>query len=172
MIPVCLVPRLMPRKRYLFLKPQPLFQNQPPDLINVHRYTINRSSQSRQACNFIQKETLAKVFFCEFCEISKSNFFTEHLWATIIPKAHFVFFCSSIPTAAPPTFLCSPYLTSLRNMFKTTQQQFFLCVYCEKIRQIPKEKIVVDFFCLVGRQMKAFKFNEVELQHYSFFWNF
>ena len=22
------------------------------------------------------------VFFCEFCELSKNSFFTEHLWAT------------------------------------------------------------------------------------------
>ena len=28
-----------------------------------------------QACNFIKKETLAQVFSCEFCEISKNNFF-------------------------------------------------------------------------------------------------
>ena len=35
-----------------------------------------------QACNFIKKETLAQVFSCEFCEISKNTFFTEHLWTT------------------------------------------------------------------------------------------
>ena len=35
-----------------------------------------------QACNFIQKETLAQVFSCEFCEIFKNTFFTEHLWTT------------------------------------------------------------------------------------------
>ena len=29
------------------------------------------------ACNFINKETLAQVFSCEFCEISKNTFFTE-----------------------------------------------------------------------------------------------
>ena len=29
--------------------------------------------------NFIKKETLAQVFFCEFCEISKNDFLTEHL---------------------------------------------------------------------------------------------
>ena len=28
------------------------------------------------------KKTLVQVFSCEFCEISKNNFFTEHLWAT------------------------------------------------------------------------------------------
>ena len=27
----------------------------------------------------IKKETLAQVFSCEFCEISKNTFFTEHL---------------------------------------------------------------------------------------------
>ena len=26
------------------------------------------------ACNFIKKETLAQVFSCEFCEISKNTF--------------------------------------------------------------------------------------------------
>ena len=27
-----------------------------------------------EACNFIEKETLAQVFSCEFCEISKNIF--------------------------------------------------------------------------------------------------
>ena len=35
-----------------------------------------------QACNFIKKEFLAQVFSCEFCEIFKNNFLTEHLRAT------------------------------------------------------------------------------------------
>ena len=30
-------------------------------------------------------QSLAEVFFREFCEISKSTFFTEHLWATASP---------------------------------------------------------------------------------------
>ena len=30
--------------------------------------------QSPEACNFITKETLALVFSCEFCEISKNTF--------------------------------------------------------------------------------------------------
>ena len=32
--------------------------------------------------NFIKKDTLAQVFSCEFCEISKNTFVTEHLRAT------------------------------------------------------------------------------------------
>ena len=35
-----------------------------------------------EACNFIKKETLAKVFSCEFCEIFKNSIFTEHFQAT------------------------------------------------------------------------------------------
>ena len=34
------------------------------------------------SCNFIKKETLTQVSSCEFYEISKNTFFTEHLWAT------------------------------------------------------------------------------------------
>ena len=36
-----------------------------------------------EACNFIKKETLAHVFSCEFCGISKNTFFTEHFWTTV-----------------------------------------------------------------------------------------
>ena len=37
-------------------------------------------------CNFIKKETLAQVFSCDFCEISKNTFFTEHLQTTASKK--------------------------------------------------------------------------------------
>ena len=33
-------------------------------------------------CYFIKKETLAQALSCEFCEISKNTFFTEHLQTT------------------------------------------------------------------------------------------
>ena len=38
-----------------------------------------------------EKETLAQVFYCEFCEISKNTFFTEHLrwlllWFMLVPS--------------------------------------------------------------------------------------
>ena len=38
---------------------------------------------SGQACNFIKEETTIQVLFREFCEIFKSTFFIEHLWATV-----------------------------------------------------------------------------------------
>ena len=37
---------------------------------------------NKVAGNFIKKETLAKVFSSEFCEVFKSTFFTEHLRTT------------------------------------------------------------------------------------------
>ena len=42
----------------------------------------NTCARVSESCNFIKNETLAQVFSCKFCEISKNNFFTEHLWAT------------------------------------------------------------------------------------------
>ena len=35
-----------------------------------------------ETCNSFKKETLAQVFSCEFCQIFKKGFFTEHLWVT------------------------------------------------------------------------------------------
>ena len=32
----------------------------------------------KEACNFIKNEILAQVFSCEFCEIFKNTFLTEH----------------------------------------------------------------------------------------------
>ena len=47
-------------------------------LRNFTKYTGKHLCQSL----FIKKKTLAQVLFCEFCEISKNIFFTEHLWTT------------------------------------------------------------------------------------------
>ena len=35
-----------------------------------------------KAYNFIKKKVLAQVFSCEFCQISKNTFLTEHFWTT------------------------------------------------------------------------------------------
>ena len=58
-------------------------------LINFTKFTGKHLCQSLffnkvagAACNFIKKETLAQVFSCEFCQISRITFFTEHLWMT------------------------------------------------------------------------------------------
>ena len=55
-------------------------KKQPPEVF--HEKSCLEKFRKIQACNFIKKETLAQVFPCEFCQISKNVFFTEHLWAT------------------------------------------------------------------------------------------
>ena len=37
---------------------------------------------SPESCIFIREETLTQVFSCEFCEIFKNSFLTEHLQVT------------------------------------------------------------------------------------------
>ena len=50
---------------------------------NLAQSTEKRLCQSLfHANNFINKKTLAQLFSCEFCEIFKNTFFTEHLWMT------------------------------------------------------------------------------------------
>ena len=42
----------------------------------------NFAKISPKACNFIKKETLAQVFSCAFCKISKNTFSTKHVQTT------------------------------------------------------------------------------------------
>ena len=39
-----------------------------------------------EACNFIKKKTLTQMYSCEFCEIYKNTFFTEHVQPTASEK--------------------------------------------------------------------------------------
>ena len=65
----------------------PLVKKQPPEVFfkkmcskkfrKIHRKTP-------------KKETVAQVFSCEFCEISKNAFFTEPLWTTASASGKFV----------------------------------------------------------------------------------
>ena len=66
-------------------------QKQPPEEVCKKNVLLEISQNSRktpvpeffaEACNFILKETLAQVFSCEFCDVSKNTFVTEHLWPT------------------------------------------------------------------------------------------
>ena len=49
---------------------------------NSQESTCARVSFLIKLLFFLKKETLAQVFSCEFYEISKNTFFTEHLWTT------------------------------------------------------------------------------------------
>ena len=45
-------------------------------------HNIHRKHLCLRPAIFIKKETLTQLFSCEFCEIFKNTFFTEHLWTT------------------------------------------------------------------------------------------
>ena len=51
-------------------------------LIKLHAlgYNFIKKETLAQTCNFIEKEALAQVFSCEFYEIFRKIFFSEHLW--------------------------------------------------------------------------------------------
>ena len=72
----------------LFLSGGPwgLFRTRQTFMMEHYRSSHRRCSMKKalrpRACNFVEKETLAQVFSCELCEISKNTFFTEHVWAT------------------------------------------------------------------------------------------
>ena len=63
------------------------FHKQPQNVLNIHMKTqvpkfLFKQSCRPQARNIINKETMAQVVSCEFCEIFKNIFFTEHLRET------------------------------------------------------------------------------------------
>ena len=75
---------------YIFPERNCSLQKQPPELFckkgalrNLGKHLCQRldsfNKVARRACNFINKESLAQLFSCEFCEIFKNTFFKEHL---------------------------------------------------------------------------------------------
>ena len=68
-------------------------KKQPPEVFYEKRcsykfYKIHRKTPApeSEACNFVKKETLAQVFLCQFCEISRNTFYTEHFCTTASEK--------------------------------------------------------------------------------------
>ena len=57
-------------------------QNSPENTCARVSFLIRLQALQAKACNFVKKETLAQVFSCESCKISKNTFFTEHLGTT------------------------------------------------------------------------------------------
>ena len=80
----------------------------------------------RKSWNFIKKETLAQVFSCEFCEISKKTSFTEHLRTTPSQKRmrNRVCTCEIVMKSE-----CGKYLSVFRTIYKqvgNSKREFYL----------------------------------------------
>ena len=63
----------------LFLE---ISQNSQENTCAIDSFLIKLQASAQQ---FIKKESLAQLFFCEFCETSKNTFFTEQLRWLLLP---------------------------------------------------------------------------------------
>ena len=79
-------------------------------------------------CNFIKKETLAQVFSCEFCEISKNTFFTDTSGRLILKTllkftgkhlCNSLFFNNFIKKETPTLVFFSKFYKIFKNSFFT-----------------------------------------------------
>ena len=93
-------------------------------LRNLGKFTGKRPCQNFYfnkvaglACNFIKIETLAQVFSCEFCEISKNTFSTEHLLtAASVLCIHFEpMLVESIAVPCPSPLFVRPFTSMLTS---------------------------------------------------------
>ena len=103
---------------------------------HVNKCIIIRSSQRRCSIkkvfleilqnsqeNFIKKESLAQVFSCEFCEISKNNFFTEQLRRLLLQVNEKNFF-SHTPSCILPSFSQNTSRYFFQRGFESVQAKF------------------------------------------------
>ena len=74
-----------------------------------------------EACNFIKKETLAQLFSCEFCEISKNTIFTEHLWWLLLNSLKLVWIIR------PNHFAYHVHSAQFFVLFSFTKICFIIC---------------------------------------------
>ena len=80
-------------------------------------FSSETSSPPEVLCVFIKKGTLAQVFSCEFCEISKNTFFNTPLVAASATFGHFVTYCDNL---IPNLHKFIPVSTSSFRSFNTS----------------------------------------------------
>ena len=92
-----------------------------------HRFFFNKVSGLRpKACTFVKKESLALVFFCEFCEISKNTFFyriSPMAASAFSAKLHYLctlFFSPTLSISLSP-ILMQQYNLGPSFLFQITQ---------------------------------------------------
>ena len=106
------------------------------------------------ACKYINKETLAQVFSCEFCEIFKNTFFTGHLratackflWSSDTAWLHTVPAINErVKTHSSLTkisiFSTVHRFTPTVAKKQITNKQSWFCIYCNTKWLMPKTKL-------------------------------
>ena len=93
------------------------------------------------------KTSLGQVFSCEFCEIFKNTFFTEHLWTTA--SGDFNYLCS-FPQALFSIKKNGNLNTSKTLNWEENQQQhtfcLFWCVYINMVRSTYFRDNILNFW--------------------------
>ena len=102
-----------------------------------------------EACNFIKKNTLAHVFFCEFCEISKNIFSYRTPPVAASSLLNYMPYVPSRLRALIFTRLnyapCSPYLSvictySEQSLFIFLVKYFFCNGSCSRVHNFGRRK--------------------------------
>ena len=103
----------------------------------LRNFTKSKGKHLCQSLFFnIKKESLAQVFFCEFCEISKNTFLTEHLWWLLLYIGRlFLLFVARCIRASCPINKLKPHM-----LFRCKKK----CLFQEMVFRPPSRP--VDYF--------------------------
>ena len=117
--------------------------------------------QTTEGCNFIKKETLAQVFPRKFCEISKNNFFTEHLWAiasehknwtTTFQKVHLLVLTFVLQEQLPEVFYEKMFHSAnVSSATNAIRWRFFFFFFNLNLRQTKCSVYLTNLFFLLIR---------------------
>ena len=116
-----------------------------------HRARVSFLIKLQAACNFIQKETLIKVFSCEFCEISKNTFSYRTL--LVAPST----------SALPKQLLCYLFLqenvqTNIKGktLGSSRSQMFFSIAVLKNFAiNVKKTPVVECLFCFLKKFLRT-----------------
>ena len=83
-----------------------------------------------EPCNFIKKETLAQVFSCAYCEISKNTFLSKHVFFPVAPSV------LMFQNRELPSFIIH-YLYALKRLIKAERtSNWSLHIESTNIKQV------------------------------------
>ena len=141
----CVIQKLI----FELVKNKPFVKKQPPEIFfreivlkrcpQIHGKTPVLESHflkifRHEACNFIKKETPKKLFFCEFCEVFKNTFFTEHFLTTSLCNSSCSFILQRIFLYICPNLLLLEKSTKIHNFAVFSFCKYiFYTLYCDRL---------------------------------------
>ena len=108
-----------------------------------------------EACNFIEKEALAQVLSCKFCEISKNTFFTEHLRTNAFA---WQIINSVVQEVNHKKHLSCNFVLCISTKISVSQHQWYLCVPFFFFYSCFVSFVCCFVFCLLFHFFQAYNF--------------